>query len=370
MGILGAVGSGMVMYGTMAHQENMAQLQSDLDVQRAQRIEEMKRKFGDEDRAKQAQEINGVAEGMINDQIKRRFAPSDAAVADADAGRTDARLTQDQKDVIAQSKAGARDEVSDADKLRARISAGEKAGYDMKAERSQLVSLLNHEDVAALRKEESQRKTDYYNRRLDQHDRELNIREANGGGRGAKGGARDDHWDDKSETKERDRSDKWLGANYKITSPETGKSEPDTALIEKASLVRDELADRVGARAAHTLVQRVISDIGRDKARSLSTDQLTNLAFALARKHAGGGSEQPAGERDAGSSPQKEAEPGKAPSSEPAAIKQSDLEMMVSDAKRSGTTGREWLKKNYDRLSIDQMKLVEKELKIGSGSEL
>lgn len=327
MGLLNALGGGAIVYGSMAHQENMAQLQQQLDIDRAQRIEEMKRNFAAADRATQAREINAGAEGMIDEKIGRRFASSDAAVADAQAGKTDMPMTQEQLDVIAQSKAGARDEVSDADKLRARIAAGEKAGYDMTKERSQLVSLLNHEDVSALRRETEKNKHEYYKGRLENESRKLDILAA-GGGRGAKGGARDDHWDDKSETKERDRSDKWLGANYKITNPETGKSEPDTTLIEKASLVRDELADRVGSRAAHTLVQRVISDIGRDKARGLSTDQLTSLAFALAKKHSGGGSERPAGERDAGSSPQKEAETGKAPSSEPAARNKSEYGLL------------------------------------------
>lgn len=366
MGVLGAIGSGMVMYGTMAHQENMAQLQSDLDVQRAQRIEEIKRQFGEQDRARQAREINGAAEGMINEKIGRRYAESDAAVADAEAGRTDAPLTQEQKDVIAKSKAGARDDVSDVDKLRARIDAGEKAGYDMKTERSQLVSLMNHEDVAAVRRESEKNKHDYYKGRLENESRRLDILAA-GGGRGGSGG--DPNYSDKSETKERDRSDKWLGANYKITNPETGKLEPDSTLIEKASLVRDELADRVGARNAHTLVQRVISDIGRDKARGLSTDQLTSLAFALAKKHAAGG-DKPAGDRDSGAPSQKEPEAGKTPEAAPAGVKQSDLDVMLKDAVRNGSTGRAWLKKNYDRLTTDQMFSVEKALNIGSGSEL
>lgn len=359
----------MIVYGTMAHDENMAKLRSDLDVERAQRIEEIRRKFASEDRANQAQEINGAAEGMINEQIGRRYASSDAAVADADAGRTDAPLTQEQKDVIAQSKAGARDQVSDVDKLRARIAAGEKAGYDMKTERSQLVSLLNHEDVSALRRETEQNKHEYYKGRLENESRKLDILAAGGGRKSGGSESRDEQWNMKHEDARQKYSDKWMESNYTVKGDD-GKDAPDRVLVGKASLARDELASQVGQDAAHKIIQRVISDIGPDKARGLNSDQLVRLAFALARKHAGGGSEQPAGERDAGSSPQKEAETGKAPSSEPAAIKQSDLEMMVSDAKRSGTTGRNWLKKNYDRLSIDQMKLVEKELNIGSGSEL
>lgn len=169
MGLLNALGGGAIVYGSMAHQENMAQLQQQLDIDRAQRIEEMKRNFAAADRATQAREINAGAEGMIDEKIGRRFASSDAAVADAQAGKTDMPMTQEQLDVIAQSKAGARDEVSDADKLRARIAAGEKAGYDMTKERTQLIQLADSEaraedrkELARIRDEDRKDKHEYY----------------------------------------------------------------------------------------------------------------------------------------------------------------------------------------------------------------
>lgn len=84
----------------------------DLAEKRARTMEELKVEFSDRARTNMVGRIDNAKTGLINSSMNRKYAGSDAAVAAADAGETDAPLTQEQKDVIAQSK------QADADKLR------------------------------------------------------------------------------------------------------------------------------------------------------------------------------------------------------------------------------------------------------------
>lgn len=139
------LGNGMLMnYGTYLKEDLMKE-QQQLDIERMQRVEEIKQMLADKERGARAAEIDKGTEGLIAAKIGNRYAGSDAAVADAAAGRTDAPLTPEQLAVIQQSKDGARGDLSMRDKLEARIDAGLKAGYDMSREMATLSQLTTTE---------------------------------------------------------------------------------------------------------------------------------------------------------------------------------------------------------------------------------
>lgn len=139
------LGNGMLMnYGTYLKEDLMKE-QQQLDIERMQRVEEIKQMLADKERGARAAEIDKGTEGLIAAKIGNRYAGSDAAVSDAAAGRTDAPLTPEQLAVIQQSKDGARGDLSMRDKLEARIEAGSKAGYDMSKDMNLLAHLTTTE---------------------------------------------------------------------------------------------------------------------------------------------------------------------------------------------------------------------------------
>lgn len=175
MGILGAVGSGMVMYGTMAHQENMAQLQSDLDVQRAQRIEEMRRQSADKERTDRASAINKEYDGMVGE--------AQAAKANELYGDGSNLKAEDLAD---EEKANLK--LSEKEQLSARIKAGEKLGYDMSKERSALVHMEDSDartaDRNAVLEMNRQSRADRTNAMIENNKRTNSVREALAASRG------------------------------------------------------------------------------------------------------------------------------------------------------------------------------------------
>lgn len=106
------VGNGMISVANQMYKESNAQLDSDLQMQRAQMIEEMKQKMGDKARTDMVSRREEAKSNIVNEAVNSKYSGSDAAVSDAQSGKTDSPMTQEQLDAIAQSK------DSDAAKVR------------------------------------------------------------------------------------------------------------------------------------------------------------------------------------------------------------------------------------------------------------
>ena len=88
---------------------DLLQQRSDLETAKAQTLAKFNSDLAisqaSQQRADQVARIGAAQDGLIQGRMAQKYAGSDAAVADAAAGNTDMPLTQDQQDVIAQSKA-------------------------------------------------------------------------------------------------------------------------------------------------------------------------------------------------------------------------------------------------------------------------
>lgn len=115
MGAIGGLGEGMQanakMLGDEALQDqhnqaqmNLAQMQSDLALQKEKALEQFKIDMGNTQRQQMTERIGTAQQGIVAGAIGNKYAGSNAAVADADAGNTDAPLTDDQRAAITQSK--------------------------------------------------------------------------------------------------------------------------------------------------------------------------------------------------------------------------------------------------------------------------
>lgn len=117
MGIISSALAAAGDAGVQSMNQNIQQMnQQDLDKQRAD-METQKQltiiaaqkqatiDAANQQRKEQADRIAAAQGGVVQDQLAQQYAPSDAAVADADAGKTAAPLTDDQRAAINQSKA-------------------------------------------------------------------------------------------------------------------------------------------------------------------------------------------------------------------------------------------------------------------------
>jgi SpoVK/Ycf46/Vps4 family AAA+-type ATPase len=158
MGAIGGLGEGMQatgkLYGEQAledqrsqnqlqNQTQLAQLTSNLTLQREQALEQFKADLQNSQRTAMATRIGDAQTGIVNNAIGKKYAQSDAAVAAADAGQTDAPLTDEQRTVIDQSKQSDRDAMmSDPDTYTA--AAMKTGDLDPKT-----VATVNQRDQAA-----------------------------------------------------------------------------------------------------------------------------------------------------------------------------------------------------------------------------
>jgi hypothetical protein len=107
MGIGGAADSGAQTMGDQIKNDENVQMQGQLEQQAADtKLDMASRQAAAEVLLKQqaAARFQAAQQGIINDKMNQKYGTSDAAVADADAGNTDAPLTDDQKAAIAQAK--------------------------------------------------------------------------------------------------------------------------------------------------------------------------------------------------------------------------------------------------------------------------
>lgn len=179
----------MLMHYGSVLKEDLMKEQKQLEIERAQRIAEINQMMADKERGARAAEIDKGTEGLIASKIGNRYAGSDAAVADAAAGRTDAPLTPEQLAVIQQSKDGARGDLSMREKLEARIEAGSKAGYDMSKDMNLLAHLSQQETLSEDRKAKRESDKEYRDALIaDKNERtriwEKKVNGAGGGGNG------------------------------------------------------------------------------------------------------------------------------------------------------------------------------------------
>lgn len=116
MGALGGLGAGMQQTAQALNasamqdqqldgQKQLAQMQSDLGLQKAQALAQFQSDLADTNREDMVDRINEAKTGIIGKAIASKYAQSDAAAQDAAAGNTDAPLTPDQQAAIDQSKA-------------------------------------------------------------------------------------------------------------------------------------------------------------------------------------------------------------------------------------------------------------------------
>lgn len=314
------IGDGMLMhYGTL-RTEDLARLQEELAVDRAKRVAEINQELADKERIARADAIDKGTEGIIGQKLAGRYASSDAAVADAAAGRTDAPLTQEQLDVIQQSKDGARADMPMREKLEARIEAGSKAGYDMSRDQALLSHLSQQETLSEDRKAKRESDKEYRDALIEDKKNRTDIwarKVANAGS------GKDDHYDDKAERRAIEQHDKWLAASFKVDDPANpGKKEVDSETVEKLQLIRDRYSERIGANAAIALTKEFSAKTGRDNLRKLSLDQLTALADRFVVEQAKG---KPAAKTDAPAV-------ADAPAIQPEkAVKQDDIVPKVND---------------------------------------
>jgi hypothetical protein len=127
-------------------------LRSDLDLQKAEALEQFKNQtaldMGNQTRQAMVDRINAAKGGIINQALAAKYGQSDAAVADADAGNTDAPLTDDQKAAIAQAKG------LDADRLANDPDVATKAAIATgDIDPAKAATLLNQKEITQLRQE-------------------------------------------------------------------------------------------------------------------------------------------------------------------------------------------------------------------------
>lgn len=115
MGVLQGAGEGMMATGKLLGEQalqdqraqqtqSLAQVQSDLALQKEQALEQFKIDLANGQRQAMADRIGAAQQGIIGNALGKKYGQSDAAVAAADAGQTDAPLTDEQRAVITQSK--------------------------------------------------------------------------------------------------------------------------------------------------------------------------------------------------------------------------------------------------------------------------
>lgn len=97
-------GNGMISVANQMYKESNAQLESDLMVQRQQMLEEMKQRMGNQARTDMVARREDAKNNIVNEAVNSKYAGSDAAVSDAQSGKTDEAMTPEQLDVIAKSK--------------------------------------------------------------------------------------------------------------------------------------------------------------------------------------------------------------------------------------------------------------------------
>ena len=149
MGLIGGAGQGLqtlnkqnydeqVRAQEEAKQTRMMQMQHDLKIQEDQTVQVLhdasakdaeQRAIANQAQVRQTTvgDINNQMPGLINQGMTSRFSGSDAAVAAANAGETDAPLTQEQQDTITQGKADAQSQLQTNPRLQAQ--AANNAGY-------------------------------------------------------------------------------------------------------------------------------------------------------------------------------------------------------------------------------------------------
>jgi hypothetical protein len=128
-------GAGEGAVGALDQQEKtrqqmeLQQNSSALQLQNEKALLQAKEQIADDIRQKQATRISDAQSGIVNNALAQKYAPSDAAVAAADAGQTDAPLTDDQRAVIEQAKQRDRDSLMADPKMRtqAAIQTGDIA---------------------------------------------------------------------------------------------------------------------------------------------------------------------------------------------------------------------------------------------------
>jgi hypothetical protein len=146
MGALGGAGEQMVNIAATQmksdldteRESKLASLRSDLELQRQKALEDFKVTQANQQREAQAGRISTAAEGIVNSKLGQKYAGSDAAVAAADAGQTDAPLTDEQRGVIAQAKRQDRDALMNDPKIR--TQAGIQTGDIAPTEAAKLAS--------------------------------------------------------------------------------------------------------------------------------------------------------------------------------------------------------------------------------------
>jgi hypothetical protein len=169
-GALGGLGQGAQVVGQnlqasamqdqqFANQKDLVQLQSQLALDKEKAIEQFRAQLGVDTANSQRQamvdRIGAAKTGIIGQALATKYGQSDAAVADADAGNTDAPLTDEQKAAIAQAK------QLDADRLandgdvatRAAIATGD-------IDPAKAATLASQKDIAQLRQENFKDRTD------------------------------------------------------------------------------------------------------------------------------------------------------------------------------------------------------------------
>jgi hypothetical protein len=112
MGAIGGLGDAMQNVGsTMLKNEldtesklKVNQQDSDLALQRAKALEEYKVQAASALREQRATRIGAAQQGIVDAKMDAKYAGSDAAVAAADAGQTDAPLTDEQRGIINSAK--------------------------------------------------------------------------------------------------------------------------------------------------------------------------------------------------------------------------------------------------------------------------
>lgn len=167
MGILLSAMAGAGDAGVQSINQNIAQQnaldlekqRSDLAAQKAKDLAVFSNQLGiDSANAQREAQVARIAQakgGILDNAMDQKYAPSDAAVADAANGLTDAPLTKDQLDAIAQSKA--RDRAAlDADPHTAIRAAIQTGDIDPKT----LAQLTDKSDVAAMRAEQFAQRTE------------------------------------------------------------------------------------------------------------------------------------------------------------------------------------------------------------------
>jgi hypothetical protein len=177
MGALGGLGEAAQNVGsTLLKNEldtesklKVNQQDSDLALQRAKALEDYKLQAANTQREAQAQRIGAAQQGIVNGRLATKYAQSDQAVAAADAGQTDAPLTDEQRAVIAQSKEEDRKRLT-ADRgtyVDAAIQTGDIAPKDVLASdtRAQVADITaqSRRDVQDARNEVAMARVDAMN---------------------------------------------------------------------------------------------------------------------------------------------------------------------------------------------------------------